>query len=123
VSQDVNGSHDEPSALAYVHVIAMVELLKRYSHSPELLYDLRTTWRVVTEKDSGPDEPDTTERPRLRRITDRLSPDDIQSVIELHQAGISKKKLASRFGISPKSVQRLLREHRERGGKQLDESA
>jgi len=26
VSQDVNGSHDEPSALAYVHVIAMVEL-------------------------------------------------------------------------------------------------
>lgn len=66
-----------------------------------------------------PDEPDEernedASRPRQWSMSDRLSPDEVQTLIDLYRTGTIAKDLAVKFGISLSSVRRLLRKHSAR---------
>jgi hypothetical protein len=92
----------------------IVELLAAYSHTPTRLDDLRKTVDIVRRQES--DDPDdgrneAASRPSRWTLADRLSPADVQTIIDLHQGGTPTKGLAAKFGISARSVRRLLRKH------------
>lgn len=90
---------------------ALVDLLRRYSHFPDLLYDLRTAIKSMGEVAPN-DHSGEVPGPQHWALTDRLSPADVQVMADLHAGGVTYKELAVRFKISLKSVQRLLRAHR-----------
>ncbi|MGH3710198.1 MAG: helix-turn-helix domain-containing protein [Pseudonocardiaceae bacterium] len=48
---------------------------------------------------------------RSRRLRDRLSPDDVQDMIELYRLGSTARQVAEKFDVSLSSVKRLLRQH------------
>jgi transposase-like protein len=48
---------------------------------------------------------------RSRRLRDRFSQDDLQSMIDLYRSGTTAKQVAEKFGVSLRSVKRLLHEH------------
>jgi hypothetical protein len=47
-----------------------------------------------------------------------MSPEDLQAMIDLYKSGVMARELVEKFGISIRSVKRLLREHgvRRRAG-------
>jgi len=95
----------------------IVEVLKAYSHIPSRLYDLRKTWEVVHGQlpdEHDEDRNEEASRPRQWSMTDRLSPRDVQAIIDQYHAGTIAKDLAEKFGISLSSVRRLLRKHGSR---------
>jgi hypothetical protein len=93
-----------------------VDLLARYSNTPDLLADLRTTWRVLHgPDDEGDDEPGLggrygQERRSPEKITERLRPADLEALIGHYRAGRTIRQLAEEFLISESSVKRVLRE-------------
>lgn len=44
-------------------------------------------------------------------LSERLTEDQEHKIVEAFLAGVSKHRLGREFGISPKSVQRVLRKH------------
>ncbi|MGH3696485.1 MAG: helix-turn-helix domain-containing protein [Pseudonocardiaceae bacterium] len=48
---------------------------------------------------------------RSRRLRDRFSPQDLQAMIDLYCSGTAAKQVAEKFGVSPRSVKRLLHRH------------
>lgn len=48
---------------------------------------------------------------RSRRLCDRFSPEDLQAMIDLYRSGTTARQVAAMFGVSLRSVKRLLREH------------
>jgi transposase-like protein len=49
---------------------------------------------------------------RSRRLRGRFSPEDLQTMIDLYRSGITAaKQVAERFGVSLRSVKRLLHQH------------
>lgn len=44
-------------------------------------------------------------------LSERLTEDQEHKIVEAFLAGVSKPQLGREFGISPKSVQRVLRKH------------
>lgn len=48
---------------------------------------------------------------RPRRLPDRFSPEDLQSMIELYRSGATAKAGAEKFGVSLRSLKRLLHQH------------
>ncbi|MGH3684620.1 MAG: helix-turn-helix domain-containing protein [Pseudonocardiaceae bacterium] len=48
---------------------------------------------------------------RSRRLRDRLSPDDLKTMIELYRSGTTARQVAEKFGVSLHSVKRLLHQH------------
>jgi DNA invertase Pin-like site-specific DNA recombinase len=48
---------------------------------------------------------------RSRRLRDRFSSDDLQGVIDLYRSGATARQVAEKFGVSLRSVKRLLRQH------------
>ncbi|KDA40989.1 hypothetical protein BMG523Draft_04186 [Frankia sp. BMG5.23] len=99
-----------------------MDLLRRYSNpSCGYLRDLRTLCTVLDEVDEGPQPglPGNTgrgRRPTVRKVTERLSPADIQALIDLYRAGTTAQALAEKFSIGPTSVKVLLRERGVRRG-------
>ena len=94
-----------------------MELLTAYSHTPERLDDLRKAVEIVRRQEA--DEPDAernedASRPRQWSMADRLSPEEVQTIINRYRTGTIAKDLAATFGISLSSVRRLLRKHRAR---------
>jgi DNA-directed RNA polymerase specialized sigma24 family protein len=86
-----------------------VEVLKAYSHTPERLDHLRKA--VDITRAQGPGEPDDTRneaasRPHLWAMSDRLSHEDAQTIIDLYRGGMIAKDLAAKYGISLSSVRR-----------------
>ena len=45
------------------------------------------------------------------RLYDRLTSEDIDTIVRLYAAGTIQKDLAAKFNISVSSIQRVLREH------------
>lgn len=100
-------------------IFSVVEVLKRYSH-PEVLDDLRSVVKVITHSVQQGDAV-VTENPAGRRpsagtrpkVTERLSDEDIATMVAAYQAGTTTGKLlAEQYGISLSSVKRILRKHR-----------
>jgi DNA-directed RNA polymerase specialized sigma24 family protein len=48
---------------------------------------------------------------RLWALSERLTEDQERKIVEAFLAGVPKPQLGREFGISPKSVQRVLRRH------------
>ena len=48
---------------------------------------------------------------RSRRLRDRFSPEDLQTMIDLYRSGSTVKQVAEKFGVSVRSVKRLLHQH------------
>lgn len=48
---------------------------------------------------------------RSRRLRDRFSSEDLQVMIDLYRSGATAKAVAEKFGVSLRSVKRLLRQH------------
>ncbi|MGH3807522.1 MAG: helix-turn-helix domain-containing protein [Pseudonocardiaceae bacterium] len=48
---------------------------------------------------------------RSRRLRDRLSPGDVKTLIDLYRSGATAKQVAEKFGVSLRSVKRLLHQH------------
>jgi DNA-binding MarR family transcriptional regulator len=90
----------------------LVDLLRRYSKRADLLEDLERTLRRLTQAVNADPSPRVSawSRGRVARpLRDRLSEADIRCLVESFRAGTIKSELAKQYGISPKSVQRLLR--------------
>ena len=48
---------------------------------------------------------------RSRWLRDRFSSDDLQAMIDLYRSGTTAKQVAEKFGVSLRSVKRLLHRH------------
>ena len=91
-----------------------MELLRRYFNRPDLLNLLVSVLDEI--KNDTPDtEPDLApvrnNEPGMWRVPDRLSPSDVDTLIESYQAGSAARLLAERYSVSTTTVKRLLREH------------
>jgi len=86
----------------------------RYSNRPDLLQQLRKVATILS--DSRQDD-DTGAKVvaecvvRSRRLRDRFSSEDLQTMIDLYRLGATAKQVAEEFGVSIRSVKRLLHEH------------
>jgi transcriptional regulator of aromatic amino acid metabolism len=91
-----------------------VELARRYSNRPELLNPLvRTLDKIHSTTLSDKDDLVVVEGKQARVLTvnDRLTPSDIQTLIDSYRAGATSKKLAERYNFSQTTIKRVLREH------------
>ena len=95
-----------------------MDLLVAYSKRPDLLHDLNEAvgqlGRTQTDKGSSHTSvrsvPRSTKRPQP--LQDRLSADDQRAILERFEAGVLQRQLAREYGISVRSVGRLLRKRR-----------
>jgi transposase-like protein len=71
---------------------------------------------TVILSDDGQDGDMGTEMPtesviRSRRLRDRFSREDLQTMIDLYRSGATARQVAEKFGVSLRSVKRLLHQH------------
>src|SRR4051812_18141548 len=100
--------------------LGCVDLVGAYSNRQDLLNDLVTASRVIKEASGGAPERESVQTPpsspNVRpRLSERLTPEDIQTLVALFATGTTKAQLEERFGISRSSVKRILRQHRSMG--------
>ena len=111
------GKCENPLTWAYCSVSAgfvTVDLLRRYSNRPDLLEQLRTAGVILSGDGHGGNtgaEVATEGVVRSRRLRDRFSPQDLQAMIDLYRSGTTAKQVAEKFGVSLRSVKRLLHQH------------
>jgi hypothetical protein len=91
----------------------LVGVIRRYSNRPELLEQLRKV--AVILSDGGQDDATgakvTTECVvRSRRLRDRFSAEGLQDMIDLYKSGVTAKQVAEKFGVSLRSLKRLLQQ-------------
>jgi hypothetical protein len=91
--------------------VSWVEVLRRYSNRFDLLERLHKV--AVILADDRPDdgagaEITANDMVRSRRLRDRFSSDDLQVMIDLYRSGTTAKHVAEKFGVSLRSVKRLL---------------
>jgi DNA-directed RNA polymerase specialized sigma24 family protein len=86
--------------------------MTRYSNNPTLLDDLRRA-REAVQSSYEDDEPELGgQRWASRRrwaMTNRLTAEDVQAVVNGYRAGRTARELAERFSVSESSVKRLVR--------------
>ena len=86
----------------------------RYSNRPDLLERLRKVAAILMDdgqNGSASAEVPTTSVVRLRRLRDRFSSADLQAMIDLYRTGTTARQVAEKFGVSLRSVKRLLHRH------------
>lgn len=72
------------------------------------------------ETDSSADSGEAHSATRSRSLCDRFSPEDLQTMIDLYKSGTTAKQVAEKFGVSERSVTRLLRQHGVRRERRSD---
>jgi DNA invertase Pin-like site-specific DNA recombinase len=85
-----------------------------YSNRPDLLQQLRRVAAIVSDGGQGDGiaaEVTAESMVRSRRLRDRFSSDELQTMIDLYKSGTTAKQVAEKFGISLRSIKRLLRQH------------
>jgi hypothetical protein len=96
----------------------MVDLLRHYWNRSDLLEQLRRTALILfddgrdgeADTDAGA-EITTKSVIRSRRLRDRFPAGDLQSMIDFYRSGSTAKRVAEKFGVSVRSVKRLLHHH------------
>lgn len=81
---------------------------------PDLLERLRKVAAILVndgQNGSASAEVPTTSVVRLRRLRDRFSSEDLQAMIDLYRLGATARQVAEKFGVSLRSVKRLLHQH------------
>jgi hypothetical protein len=92
----------------------MVGVAGCYSNRPDLLEQLQ---RVAAILSNGGQDNRTGAKVaaesvvRSRRLRDRFSPEDLQVIIDLYRSGTTARAVAEKFGVSLRSVKRLLHQH------------
>jgi hypothetical protein len=84
----------------------------RYSNRSEMLEQLRKVAVILSDggQDDGAGAKVTTECViRSRRLRDRFSLGDLQVMVDLYLSGTTARQVAEKFGVSLRSVKRLLR--------------
>jgi len=89
-------------------------MLGAYSNRSELLEQLREAVSIMSEvrhngrmRTRARSQPSTS---RSRRLRDRFTTDERQRMIELFELGATRHAIAAEYGISVRSLARLLRE-------------
>jgi DNA invertase Pin-like site-specific DNA recombinase len=92
-----------------------VDLMGAYSNRQDLADSLVSTMQQLRQAQAqgGESVPSmrSTRSHRQWRVGDRLGEAEIEELIGAFTAGMSKRKLAERYGISESSVKRLIRQH------------
>ncbi len=97
----------------------LVDLLRRYWNRSDLLEQLRKVSAILSEggQADAVGAVVTTERvSRSRWLRDRFSPNELQAMIDLYRSGATGREVADKFGVSLRSVKRLLNQHDVRRG-------
>jgi DNA-directed RNA polymerase specialized sigma24 family protein len=90
-----------------------VDLLRRYSNRSDLLEQLHKVAAILADdsQDDGVGAVITESAARSRRLRDRFSPDELRSMIDLYWSRTTAREVATRFGVSLRSVKRLSQAH------------
>jgi len=95
-----------------------VDLLVAYSNRSDLREQLLRAVVILLEEARQDDEPDSNgdsvevrSAARWWSLRDRFSLEDLQTMIDLYKSGTTAKQVADKFGVSVRSVTRLLRLH------------
>jgi hypothetical protein len=86
----------------------------RYSNRPDLLEQLRKVVTILSnngQDDSTSMKVSTERAVRSRRLRDRFSQEELQIMINLYRSGTTARQVADKFGVSLRSVKRLLHQH------------
>jgi DNA invertase Pin-like site-specific DNA recombinase len=85
----------------------------RYSNRPDLLEQLRKVTAILSDggESKGADAKVAEGSVvRSRRLRDRFSPKDLQTIIDLYKSGATASQIAEKFGVSLRSMKRLLQQ-------------
>jgi Homeodomain-like domain len=86
----------------------------RYSNRHDLLEQLRKVAAVLSDGGQGNDAGAGVASQsvvRSRRLRDRFFLDDLQAMIDLYRSGATATAVAEKFGVSLRSIKRLLRQY------------
>jgi hypothetical protein len=92
-----------------------VGVIRRYSNRPDLLEQLRKVAAILLDsrQDDGTGAKVAAERVvRSRRLRDRFSLDDLRVMIDFYKSGTTAREVAEKYGVSLRSIKRLLRQNR-----------
>jgi site-specific DNA recombinase len=92
---------------------AVVEVLGAYANRSDQLEQVRELAPVTAEgRRRHLTQPPTRREPRRhpRKLRDRFSPDQLRAMVDEFAAGATGKQVADRYGISVRTLKRLLRE-------------
>jgi hypothetical protein len=98
----------------------LVDVLRAYLNRGDLLHDLQETGRQLAEAVGTEDTPGrsvktiTREGGGRRKLSNRLTDDQVREMVVAFEAGTTRMELAKRYGIGRTSVAELLREWREK---------
>lgn len=94
-------------------MFCLVELVRRYSNRLDLRERLDQTNRRAQQQDEPAESTSVSgRRSRVRRVRDRLSVEDIETMVQGFRAGTTQKVLAEQYGLSVSSVKTILRQRR-----------
>ncbi|MBV8542827.1 MAG: helix-turn-helix domain-containing protein [Pseudonocardiales bacterium] len=94
-----------------------MDLLVAYSNRSDLREQLQQVAAILPEDGSQDDGSDSRVEGEVRSATrwwslrDRFSPEDLRTMIDLYRSGTTAKQIAEKFGVSKRSVMRLLHQH------------
>ena len=86
-----------------------MEIIGHYSNTHNLLTHLRRTIEAVTTMITEDDQPDITPPGQAWRIRNRLSPADLNQLVDSFRQGTTIAELTARYGISRTSIRAILR--------------
>jgi len=91
----------------------MVDLLCRYSNRQAQIEGMEDVLRRITQNDQTdlPGISSEAARTRWRSVADRVSPIEVETLVERYRSGVKAAFLAREYGISLSSVRRILRQH------------
>ena len=100
----------------------MVDVLLAYLNRGDLVHGLQETVRQIRQAVGGGDTPAqsvktiTRDGGRKRKLSNRLTNDQIRHLVAAFEAGATRMELAKRYRIGRTSLAKLLRQWRHRQG-------
>lgn len=91
-----------------------MDLLVAYSNRSELREQLQQAAVILFEEAGQGEKPGSSpdrqvcSATRWWNLRDRFSPEELQTMIDLYRSGTTAKQVAEKFGVSVRSVTRLL---------------
>ena len=88
----------------------MVDVVRRYSRQPHLLRLMKRGEQILGSQDTRPDAADAPVRPKVRKLSQRLSPETVEALARDYASGLNLSELQAKYDLSKGSVRRLLGE-------------